>query len=401
MPGLSRMIRLLIWLGFTPGCCQPLVPPLRCTNQTRHLFYSILVVMAEQSKGTKEMEEVRHGIIAGATLSAPYLIMNTLATIVACYGLLSNSTAVVIGAMIIAMLLGPIMGLALAMVDGDLQLLRTAVIAETIGALMVVAIGMILGKIHSGIYLTPEILVRTRPNLLDLFIALAGGAAGAYATVSPRVAIGLVGVAISTALVPPLASCGICISRGAYGQAGGAFILFATNLVAIQVASSVVLYAFGYHKVSQRDASDKNYVFRIAADAALFILLAGFLSVQLSESIRAESTQRKIQETIVNGLRDIPGAYLTEVRNETHDPAELVFAVVRVPNSITPEQTKKIQSALESTFRRPFELHVRSLLTKEVTTAGYVYELPSEERSSLEMSPSTGMDPLLAPTPRP
>jgi uncharacterized hydrophobic protein (TIGR00271 family) len=154
--------------------------------------------MAEQSKGTKEMEEVRHGIIAGATLSAPYLIMNTLATIVACYGLLSNSTAVVIGAMIIAMLLGPIMGLALAMVDGDLQLLRTAVIAETIGALMVVAIGMILGKIHSGIYLTPEILVRTRPNLLDLFIALAGGAAGAYATVSPRVAIGLVGVAIST-----------------------------------------------------------------------------------------------------------------------------------------------------------------------------------------------------------
>ena len=153
--------------------------------------------------------------------------------------------------------------------------------------------------------------------------------------------------------------------------------------------------------MSQRDASDKNYVFRIAADAALFILLAGFLSVQLSESIRAESTQRKIQETIVNGLRDIPGAYLTEVRNEIHDPAELVFAVVRVPNSITPEQTKKIQSALESTFRRPFELHVRSLLTKEVTTAGYMYELPSEERSSLEMSPSTGMDPLLAPTPRP
>ncbi|MDH4387403.1 MAG: TIGR00341 family protein [Fimbriimonas sp.] len=357
--------------------------------------------MAEQSMGTKEMEEVRHGIIAGAKLSAPYLIMNTLATIVACYGLLSDSTAVVIGAMIIAMLLGPIMGLALAMVDGDLQLLRTAIIAETIGALMVVAIGMILGKIHSGIYLTPEILVRTRPNLLDLFIALAGGAAGAYATVSPRVAIGLVGVAISTALVPPLASCGICISRGAYGQAGGAFILFATNLVAIQVASSVVLYAFGYHKVSQRDASDKNYVFRIAADAALFLLLAGFLSVQLSESIRADSTRRKIQETIVNGLRDIPGAYLTEVQNETRDPAELVFAVVRVPNSITPEQTKTIQSALESTFRRPFELHVRSLLTKEVTTAGYLYELPPEERSSLDVSPSTGIDPLLAPTPGP
>ena len=89
--------------------------------------------------------EVRRSIVEGSKLSAPYLVMNALATAVASYGLLADSAAVVIGAMIIAMLLGPIMGLALALVDGDTRLLRDALIAEAVGALMVVFIGGFIG----------------------------------------------------------------------------------------------------------------------------------------------------------------------------------------------------------------------------------------------------------------
>ena len=82
-------------------------------------------------------------------------------------------------------------------------------------------------------------------------IALAGGAAGAYATVSPRLSVGLVGVAIATALVPPLSTCSICLARGDTRLAFGGFLLFFANLVAIQFASSVVMFLHGYHKMSK------------------------------------------------------------------------------------------------------------------------------------------------------
>lgn len=161
---------------------------------------------AEPEQATRtdhKRESVRRSIEIGAKLSQPYLVMNALATAVASYGLLADSTAVVIGAMIIAMLLGPIMGIALAMVDGDIRLLRESLIAETAGALLVIFIGWLIGSVHSDIAVAGEILSRTKPNLLDLAVAVFGGAAGAYATASPRVSVGLVGVAISTALVPP------------------------------------------------------------------------------------------------------------------------------------------------------------------------------------------------------
>ncbi|MBX7135204.1 MAG: DUF389 domain-containing protein [Fimbriimonadaceae bacterium] len=317
--------------------------------------------------------DVRRSIVEGSKLTTPYLAMNALATAVASYGLLADSTAVVIGAMIIAMLLGPIMGLALAFVDGDTRLLRNALIAEAVGVALVVAIGGIIGRVHYDIPITQEILVRTKPNLLDLAIALFGGAAGAYATASPRVSVGLVGVAISTALVPPLASCGICLSRGLFPQAGGAFILFATNLVAIQCASSVVLYLFGFHHITKRGEGDTGYVRRLIFDAAAFLGLAAFLYFQLSSTIDEQQFQGNVKMRLERGLQSIPGAYLSETRFVDQKDRFVVVAVVRVPNSITPEQTAALQAMLGARKGKPIELHVRSLLTKETTAQGYLH----------------------------
>ena len=159
-------------------------------------------------------EAVRKDIHDNAVFSTALLTMNALATVVACYGLLEDSAAVVIGAMVIATLLGPITGIALALVDGDNGLLRKALLAEASGVVLVLCMALLIGVIHRDAPLTREILARTRPTLLDVIIALAGGAAGAYASASPRLSAGLVGVAIATALVPPLSACGICLGRG-------------------------------------------------------------------------------------------------------------------------------------------------------------------------------------------
>ncbi len=118
---------------------------------------------------------IRQSIRENAAFTVPYVTMNALATVVACYGLLQNSTAVVIGAMIIAMLLGPISGIALALVSGDNALLVKALLAEVGGVLVVLGVAFCIGKIHQDLPLTAEILSRTSPNILDLMIALADG----------------------------------------------------------------------------------------------------------------------------------------------------------------------------------------------------------------------------------
>lgn len=343
----------------------------------------------------RHLAEVRRSISVGARLSSPYLVMNALATVVASYGLLADSTAVVIGAMIIAMLLGPIMGLALAMVDGDTSLFRNSMVAEVLGAGLVVGIGALIGRLHFDIGITPEILSRTQPNLLDLAIALAGGAAGAYATASPRVSVGLVGVAISTALVPPLASCGICLSRGLIPQASGAFILFATNLVAIQCAASVVLYIFGFHNITQRQAGDRGYLRRLLVDGTIFVGLAVFLYFQLAATVAQRRFEELVRERLQRGIIGIPGAYLAETRFVVQGKRQIVIAVVRVPNSITPIQTAQLQTLLGKPEGRPVELHVRSLLTKETTSQGYLHEI-QPDLPPADAPPDEG---LLEPTP--
>ncbi len=350
-----------------------------------------------------DRKAVRRSIDITARLSSPFIVMNTLATIVAAYGLLADSTAVVIGAMIIAMLLGPIMGLALALVDGDAGLLKRALVAEFAGAALVLTIGFLIGKVHSNLPITAEILARTKPNLLDLIIALAGGAAGAYASASPRVSVGLVGVAISTALVPPLTACGICLSRGLTEQASGAFILFFTNLVAIQCASSVVLVSFGFHKVADRQTGDRAFIRRLVLDVALFFGLSIFLYTQLTSTVRQQQFEEAIKQGIRKGLASIPGAYLSEARFREVGAKDVVVAVVTVPSSITPAQTAEIQSLLPSRKDHQLELHVRSLITKETTAEGYQHELtptappveqvdPEEPRTTHSDSLTEGSD---------
>ena len=122
-------------------------------------------------------KQVRLNIQANALPSKTFFIMNALAAIIAGYGLLTNSSAVVIGAMLVAMMLGPISGIALSLIDNRWILFRTALTTLSLGILMIYAIGIILGLINIDIPITHEILSRTQPTIMDLMIALAGGAA--------------------------------------------------------------------------------------------------------------------------------------------------------------------------------------------------------------------------------
>ena len=173
----------------------------------------------------------------------------SLSTLIAALGLVRDSSAVVIGAMLVAPLMTPLVAMGFALVQGNLKLIRLALrsvawgfaIALLIGA----SIGLVLRFLAPGLEISGQMLDRGSPNFLDLVVALASGVAAAYAMGRPNLISALPGVAIAAALVPPIATSGLAFMMGDLTLAGGASLLFFTNIVAIVLGTAITFWSVG------------------------------------------------------------------------------------------------------------------------------------------------------------
>ena len=321
-------------------------------------------------------EAIRESIRKDATFDRAYLLMNVLAATIASYGLFANSPAVVIGAMIVAMLLGPISGIALALVDSDMKFLVKSLSTLLAGTCGVIISAFIVGTIHKDIPITNEIIARTAPNLLDLMIALAGGAAGAYATVSPRLSIAFVGVAIATALVPPLSSAGILFARGEVGLGIGALLLTFTNMVAIQFAFSVVLWFNGFRHVTRTSGHSLfTFIKSNAVSIAILLVLAIVLTNSLQRVVARQIYETTTQFTLQQGINSSLGSHLVVVQFETIPGTTIVRAVVRGPNPPSAAQVAAMETKLPSPpDGTEVELRIRFVQTEIINRDGPLYE---------------------------
>lgn len=234
-----------------------------------------------------------------------FYVLIALAAAIAGAGLLLNSPAVVIGAMLVAPLMSPIVGTGMAMVLGDAGFLRKALSTVLQGTLLAIVVGMLVGLVQiGGDQLPAEVLGRTAPSLLDLCVALFSGLAGAYALCYSQAAGALPGVSISAALVPPLAVVGICLVTGHFVLAGGALLLFGTNLITIAAASGLVFFLLGFRPttaakarqvVRQRSARIAGYLL------AINILILGIVTFFLTaESAREAAIQAAVASSIAS-----------------------------------------------------------------------------------------------------
>jgi uncharacterized hydrophobic protein (TIGR00271 family) len=175
-----------------------------------------------------------------------YTVLLTLASLVATFGLFQDSVASIIGAMVIAPLGGAILAVAGALVTGRFRWQWLTLLQVGLSAVGVVAIGFGISLLMPDLLaLTPSLEARTEPTLLDLGVALAAGAAGAFVAARRTGSDALPGVAIAVSLVPPLATVGICLELGRLDDAAGALLLFTTNLAAIVVVASIVFIMTG------------------------------------------------------------------------------------------------------------------------------------------------------------
>jgi uncharacterized hydrophobic protein (TIGR00271 family) len=179
-------------------------------------------------------------------ISGRYIFMAVMSCAIATLGLLLSSPAVIIGAMLISPLMGPIMLMGFSLSILDVKAMRRAIFSMACGVLAAVTISFLIVKLSPLTEITPEIVARTRPNFFDLLVAIFSGLAGGYAVIQ-RKGETIVGVAIATALMPPLAVTGYGLAVGSMAVAGGSFFLFMTNLLAIALSVTVLsrIYSFG------------------------------------------------------------------------------------------------------------------------------------------------------------
>jgi uncharacterized hydrophobic protein (TIGR00271 family) len=235
-----------------------------------------------------DLADLRVNLRLGSVWGPDFIGMLGLASAVASLGLLQNSPAVVIGSMLLAPLMTPIIGLGLALGQADPRLMRLCGKAIGLGFLLTLAVSYLIGIITpSGATLSEEVLARGGPNVLDLLIAVFSAAAATFAMARPNIVGAIAGVAIATALVPPVCAVGISLANGELLNAFGASALFFTNLLAIIVTSSFVFSFLGV--TSSRALSRHRRLAQLGrlGLVVLLLVLGGPLSTTMLSQLEA------------------------------------------------------------------------------------------------------------------
>jgi len=269
-----------------------------------------------------------------------------LAAVIASAGIVSDSTATVIGAMIVAPLMTPILGTAQAVVLADRRNLIRSVILVLTGALSVVLIGYVLGVFSPAPVLAatnPQVAGRVDPHLVDLIAALATGLVGAFALVRPDVSDTLPGVAIAISLVPPLAVVGLTLESGAPSQAAGALLLFGTNVAAIIAMGTAVFLGYRIRGTAETSGYPVGHLSRstLAVVALLVVAVAiplGFSGYQ----VRRQDHITAVATPIAQAWAIRGGWQITSVEYEN---GGLLITAAGVPPAVDPTALSQELSA--------------------------------------------------------
>jgi uncharacterized hydrophobic protein (TIGR00271 family) len=308
---------------------------------------------------------VRQEIADGSEPGIRFYILVVISTMIAGFGLAMNSTAVIIGAMLVAPLMTPIFGMALALIRSDANLLGQAARAEIAGVVAAILMGVVLGKLYPALEPTPEMLARTQPQLFDLLVAVFSGFAGAYALVDEKISPALPGVAIATAIVPPLANTGLCFAVGAFAGGVGSFLLFFSNFLSILLVASVVFWFFGmagrYH-----DLDKAVIVKRFGLPIVGFLLITLFLTHTLYQISKDRHINNTIENVLIEELAKLPSASFDKMIYETEDDKIYVLAHANSATVISPSQVSDIQERMKEELKKTTELIIQSKMAHNV-----------------------------------
>jgi len=318
-------------------------------------------------------EEMRDNVVDNLFFEAPsstqkkvgFWVLLILSTTIATLGILADSTAVVIGAMLVAPLMTPILAVSAGIVNGWVKRVSTAFATVAAGVIVSVTVAFVVASWAPQLIppaSNSQILSRISPTLIDMMIAVAAGAAGAYATIDKRVSSSITGVAIAVALVPPLGVVGVMLRDGSYSDAGGAFLLFLTNLVGIILMASVVFVVGGLAPISRmRENKEKmkTVVLTVLLGAMIIIVPLAFTSEGIIVSASRQGSAQSVTELWIEPIETLR---LARVSVNGSEVSALVTGEGVLPS------VADLESALEEAFDDDVQVTVEYVPTEIITS---------------------------------
>lgn len=334
--------------------------PVQPSNRTllRFWFRKIVKPITRERRG-----EVQIQLRDSSSPDFDFFLLVVLSCVIATLGLITNSPAVIIGAMLVAPLMSPIIGLGLASLTGDATLFRNAGVALARGALAAILIAIIITWGNQRLPFLPlqglpdEVLSRTRPTPIDMTIALAGGMAAAFALAMPAISAALPGVAIATALMPPLCSVGVAIAMGDWNAAGGALLLFITNAVTIAFASMLVFAAIGF-TVKREDGHVVPRSLVVTASLTLILLIP--LTWSGLQFFHDAANNRLIEDVVRSEVARYD-AELADFNVQKQDNTLQITLTIRTSEPLSYEDATQLQKDIALRLQEPVAVVVNQI----------------------------------------
>ncbi|MBE9178381.1 DUF389 domain-containing protein [Oculatella sp. LEGE 06141] len=297
----------------------------------------------------QQLTYMRDSLMEESIPDLNYVVLLLGSCAIATFGLLSNSAAVIIGAMIVAPLMLPIRGIAFGALEGDLELFRKGLIAVSVGTIVSVLLSVLIGMMIGLSTYGTEVLARSRPTLLDLGVAVAAGGISGFAKVQPKVSNALAGTAIAVALMPPICVVGLGVAQLNWRLSLGAGILYLTNLFGITLSCMMIFLAAGYTPLA-----------RARKPVALTTLMTSLLLIPLGISLVRLVNQVQLETSLRQALlgRTITFQRVQLLSSETNwlsTPPE-VRLFVSTQEAITPYQVGLLEDFIAQEMGRSFTL---------------------------------------------
>lgn len=327
----------------------------------RYLWKKLVDYLAVKTEMVNHQVIIRD-VVAGVDRSWIYYLMLLMAGLIALLGLLTNSVAVVIGAMLISPLMGPIISSGLALTIGDLPLARRAfqtIAVSVVLTLLATAFVSLLSPLKEP---TAEILARVRPNIYDLFVAVLSGIVGAVALCTKRnYLITATGVAVATAVIPPLSVAGYGLGTGQVMLGMGGFLLFFTNFVAIVLTSDLVFFVMGF-RASHAEAVPYSARTRWLVIAGVLLLISIPLVYTLVADLKKVNTAKRIERVLKKNLNKGEISHLTGYTYNPRQGGLLIRATVNTVSLIEKKNQQRIEAELQDSLKLPVDLRLEQLL---------------------------------------
>lgn len=335
--------------------------------------------------GMVNHRDVIREVATGVDRSWVYYLMLLLAALIALFGLLTNSVAVVIGAMLISPLMGPIISSGLALTIGDLPLARRAFRTIAVSVVLTVLVCALITVVSPLKEPTSEILARVRPNIYDLFIAMLSGVVGAVALCTKRnYLITATGVAVATAVIPPLSVAGYGLGTGQIMLGLGGFLLFFTNFVAIVLTSDLVFFIMGF-RTSHVETIQYSQRKRLMIIAGLLSLISIPLVHTLVVDVTNVKEKKRIERVLKKHLNIEQKSRMTGYTHQKKKDKVQVRASVNTVSFIDKTVERIMEEELKTGFGLPVDLQLEQVIVASE-------KLPEQEAAAAVVSMESRME---------